>query len=238
LVALPDRGATPAVLGALALGVALMAGFVAVEHRRGARAMVPLALFRGSAFAGLQAFTLFLYAALGGLLLLLPYALIRELGWSATAAGAAMLPLPLLIGILSRSAGGALTDRFGTRTMLAAGAGLVAAGFGLFTRIPPTDVGYVADILPGLVVLALGMSLAVAPLTTAMLAAAGPDRSGVASGINNAVSRIGGLVATALLGLVLLGGDLLTGLAAAAWVGAALAGLAAALALATVREGP
>ena len=234
LVALPDRGAGLVTLGALAAGVALLVGFLVVEATRGERAMTPLALFRDAQFSGLTAFTFLLYAALGGLMLLLPYMLIERLGYSSTMAGAALLPLPLLIGGLSRFTGGALTDRLGPRVMLSAGATLVALGFLLLAQVPGGEVGYARDILPGLLALALGMSLAVAPLTSAVLSSAGEARAGVASGVNNAVSRIGGLVATAALGLVL-AGDLLAGFALAAWVGAALAALSAGLAWATVR---
>ena len=239
LVALPAGGAGPTTLGALAVGAALLAAFLRVEAARGARAMVPLDLFADRAFAGLSAFTFLLYAALGGLLFLLPYMLIRDAGYGATAAGAAILPFPLVLGLLSRVAGGALTDRFGPRRMLTAGAATVAVGFALFGRLALTgteSLSYAVDVLPALLVLALGMALAVAPLTAAVLDAAGAARAGVASGVNNAVSRIGGLVATALLGLVLLGSadDLLAGFALAAWVGAVLAAAAAALALATL----
>ena len=237
LVALPERGATPAALGALAAGVALLAAFLLVERRLGDAAMTPLALFADRAFAGLSVFTFLLYAALGGLLLLLPYVLIREAGYAATAAGAALLPFPLTMGVLSRYAGGALADRYGPRALLTVGAGLVAAGFGLFGLVPSEGLSYWRDVLPGLVALALGMSLAVAPLTSAVLSAAGDDYAGVASGVNNAISRVGGLIATALLGIVLLGAsdDLLAGFAAAAWVGAALAVGSAAVAWAMVR---
>ena len=235
LIALPEQGASGRVLAALAAGAALLAGFLAVEAARGEAAMTPLALFADAGFSGLMAFTFLLYAALGGLMLMLPYALIEAQGYSATAAGAALLPLPLLIGGLSRWTGGSLADRFGARALLTAGAALVACGFAWFARLPSDAVSYAADILPGLLALALGMALAVAPLTSAVLSSAGDARSGVASGINNAISRIGGLVATALLGLVL-GGDLLAGLAAAAWVGMALAMASAGLAWGLVGE--
>ncbi|CTQ48489.1 MFS transporter [Jannaschia donghaensis] len=235
LVALPERGMSPAVLSALAGGAAMILAFVAVEHGKSGRAMVPLTLFRDAAFSGLTLFTFFLYAALGGLMLLLPYMLISDLGYGASAAGLALLPLPVLIGGLSRFTGGALVDRFGTRAMLTVGALLVAAGFGWLTQLPGTGVRYATDLLPGLLALALGMALAVAPLTTAVLSSAGEDRAGVASGVNNAISRIGGLVATALLGLVL-AGDLVAGFALAAWVGAALAMLSAGIAWTTVHK--
>ncbi len=235
LIALPAQGATAPTLGALALGVAACGAFLAVEAQKGPRAMVPLGLFTDRTFSGLSGFTFLLYAALGGLLLLLPYILIQSLGFSSTAAGAAILPFPAILALASRYTGGALSDQFGPRVMLTVGAALVALGFGLFTRVPATDVSYTLHILPALVVLALGMSASVAPLTSAVLASAGDDHVGVASGINNAVSRIGGLVATALLGVVLLSSDLLVSFALAAWVGVALAGASAAMAWVTVR---
>ncbi|MEJ6393499.1 MFS transporter [Gymnodinialimonas sp. 2305UL16-5] len=225
LIALPERGATRNVLAAGALGIALVAAFLAVEHRKGDNAMTPLRLFGSATFSGLSLLTLFLYMALGGLLVLLPYVLIRELGYGATAAGAAILPFPLILGLLSRIMGGTLADRIGTRMILTIGSLLVGGGFLLFARVPNTDVSYWQDILPALVVLALGMAASVAPLTSAVLASAGDRYSGVASGVNNAISRIAGLIATALLGLVLIGSseDLTAGLASAAWAGAALA---------------
>ncbi|MEM7641283.1 MAG: MFS transporter [Pseudomonadota bacterium] len=238
LIALPAQGATLTVLAALGLGAAIGAAFLAVEARKGGRAMVPLGLFRDRAFSGLNAFTFLLYAALGGLMLLLPYVLIQGLGFSATAAGAAILPFPAILAIASRSAGGPLADRFGPRVMLTAGAGLVALGFALFTQVPATEVSYMTHILPALVVLALGMAASVAPLTSAVLSSAGEDNVGIASGINNALSRIGGLVATALLGLVLLSGDLVAGFALASWAGVALAGVSATLAWSSMRPAP
>ena len=150
--------------------------------------MVPLALFADRSFSGLSIFTFLLYAALGGLLLLLPYVLIREAGYSSTAAGAALLPFPLTMGVLSRYAGGSLADRFGTRALLTFGSGLVAVGFALFSLMPSQGLSYGTHVLPGLVALALGMSQAVAPLTSAVLTAAGDDFAGVASGVNNAIS--------------------------------------------------
>ena len=238
LIALPDQGANPVTLTALCVGLVLLAGFLGVEHRKGDAAMTPLRLFSRASFLGLSLLTFFLYAALGGLLVLLPYVLIQELGYSATAAGAAILPFPLLLGLLSRSVGGTLATRLGTRTILTIGTILVALGFGLFAQVPATDISYASHILPPLVVLALGMAASVAPLTTAVLQSAGARYSGVASGINNAIARIAGLVATALLGLVLLGapGTLVTGLTQAAWAGVALSVLSALSAWALLRH--
>ena len=240
LIALPDQGPTTPALTALVIGTLLLAAFFAVERAKGDVAMIPLTLLAKAEFLGLSLLTLFLYAALGGLLVLLPYVMIQELGYSATAAGAAILPFPLILGLLSRSIGGVLATRLGTRTILAGGSTLVALGFALFTFIPASQVSYWTHILPGLIVLALGMAASVAPLTTAVLQSAGERYSGVASGINNAIARIAGLVATALLGLVLLGGagTLTAGFAQAAWVGVGLAALSALSAAMLVRPTP
>lgn len=240
LIALPERGMTSLVWLALSGGLALLAAFVAVQQRLGDKAMTPLILFSNRTFTGLSLLTLFLYAALGGLLVLLPYVLIRDLGYSATAAGAAILPFPLVLGLLSRIVGGALTERLGTRVLLVAGSCLVATGFLFFTRVPATDVAYWRHLFPPLLILAIGMAASVAPLTTAVLNSAGKRYTGVASGINNAISRIAGLIATALLGLVLIGSaeDLLAGFATSAWVGVAAALASALAALLLVETDP
>jgi EmrB/QacA subfamily drug resistance transporter len=237
LIAMPERGTTRDVIGALVAGVVLLAAFLAVERRKGDGAMTPLALFADSSFSGLSLLTFFLYAALGGLMVLLPYVLIRDVGYGATAAGAALLPLPVLLGVLSRTAGGALADRIGTRSILTVGSLLVCFCFVLLSLMPADGVSYWRDVLPGLVVLSLGMSASVAPLTSAVLSSAGDRYSGVASGVNNAVARIAGLVATALLGLVLLGPveSLAAGFAAAALAGAGLSVLSAASAFILIR---
>lgn len=229
LVALPDRGPTPPVLASGFAGALLIIAFLFVENRKGDKAMTPLVLFTSPTFSGLSLLTLFLYMALGGLLVLLPYVLIRDLGYGATEAGAAILPFPLILGLLSRTVGGTVAQWIGTRTILTIGSVLVACGFVLFTFVPAEGVSYWLHILPPLVVLALGMAASVAPLTSAVLASAGERYTGVASGVNNAISRIAGLVATALLGLVLIGSadNLSAGFAAAAWAGAALAAASA-----------
>ncbi|MEM8569860.1 MAG: MFS transporter [Pseudomonadota bacterium] len=232
LVAVPDQGMTGMVFFAVFGGTALMLSFLMVEWKRGDTAMMPLALFRNQTFSGLSLLTLFLYMALGGLLVLLPYVLIEELGYSATAAGAAILPFPLILGLLSRSVGGTLTERFGPRTLLVTGSVLVACGFWLFSLTPSEDVSYAFNLLPALIVLALGMAASVAPLTATVLDSAGARYAGVASGVNNAISRIAGLIATALLGLVLINSadNLLVGFAEAAWAGMVLSLLSAAAA--------
>ncbi|MBP1179827.1 DHA2 family efflux MFS transporter permease subunit [Methylobacterium sp. PvR107] len=185
----------------LGIGAALLVGFVLWERRQGDRAMMPLALFSTRSFAGLTLLTLLLYGALGAMLVLLPYILIEASGYSSTAAGAALLPLPLVIAVGSPVLGG-LAGRIGSRPLLTAGPLVVAAGFLLLLRIGE-HTAYVSTVLPGLVVAALGMACAVAPLTTAVLGSVDERHSGSASGFNSAVARAGGLVATSLIGGIL-----------------------------------
>lgn len=182
-------------------GVAVMLVFVLVEQRRGARAMMPLHLFASRTFAGLTLFTLLLYGALGGLFVLMPYVLITAGGYSSTEAGAALLPLPLVISLMSPLIGG-LAGRIGPRLPLAIGSLVTAGGFLLALRIGNT-ARYCTEALPALFAIAVGLSGAVAPLTTAVLNSVDARHSASASGLNSAVARTGGLVATALLGAVL-----------------------------------
>jgi MFS family permease len=174
--------------------------------------MMPLDLFVRRAsdaegdprqFSGANLVTLLLYAALGGLLFFWPFQLIQVQGWSPTAAGAAFLPFIALMFAGSRYAG-ALADRVGARPPLVVGPLVVAVAFLLFARAGVT-AGYWTTYFPAVVVLGLGMVVAVAPLTTAVMGAVAPRRSGIASGVNNAVARTAGLLAIAVLGLVVLG---------------------------------
>lgn len=194
-------GWTGAALATLIAGCALLALFVYVEKRSGERAMMPLTLFASKSFVGLTLLTLFLYGALGALLVLLPYVLIVAAHYSSAQAGAALLPLPVVLACLSPLVGG-VAGRFGSRLLLGAGPIAVAAGFLLMLRIG-AGVDYWTDVLPGVVVLAFGMSCAVAPLTTAVLTSVDARHIGSASGFNSAIARTGGLIATALLGAVL-----------------------------------
>ena len=214
------------------LGVVLMVAFLAVEKRLGDRAMAPLALFGSRSFTGLSLLTLLLYGALGGLLVLLPYILIKGAGYSATLAGAALLPLPLILTAASPIMGG-LAGRVGARLPLTVGPIIVGLGFLMIMRVNGAG-SYWTTVLPAIVVIALGMAGAVAPLTTAVLSSVDPQHTGSASGLNSALARTGGLVATALLGGVLSasGPALLSHFRTAALVAAAAsmgAGLAALL---------
>jgi MFS family permease len=143
-----------------------------------------------------------LYGALAGLLVLVPYVLIREAGYSGLAAGAALVPFPLVIATTSPVIG-ALSGRVGARIPLIAGPLVVAAGFLLATPIGSPGSSYWTTFLPAVLVIALGMAGAVAPLTMAVLTSVDAQHAGSASGFNSAVARTGGLVATALLGSVL-----------------------------------
>jgi EmrB/QacA subfamily drug resistance transporter len=205
----------------------LLLFYLWIEKRRGKRAMIPLGLFASRSFVGLTIFTFLLYGALGGLFVLVPYMLIEVAGYSGTAAGAALLPLPLMLTVASPLAG-ALAGRIGPRLLLSIGPMMVAAGFLLALRID-SHADYWLDVLPMILVIALGMSGAVAPLTTAVLTSVDAEHTGSASGLNSAMARAGGLVATALLGSVLAskGAQLLTAFHAAMIAGAVICAAAA-----------
>ncbi len=227
----PERGwAQTSTIAALVAGVSILAGFVAIENRRGARAMMPLTLFASRTFSGVSLLTLFLYAAMGGMLFLLPFLLIRVDGFSATAAGAALLPFPIVLGVLS-PAMGRLNDRIGARVMLTVGPLVAAIGLALFARVSHGAADYWTVLLPALLVLAFGMAVSVAPLTTTVMNAVDDRHAGTASGVNNAVARVAGVLAVALLGGVLAASDprdFVDGFRVAALVCSALAVAAAA----------
>jgi EmrB/QacA subfamily drug resistance transporter len=215
-------------VGMAAVALAVLVLFVVVEGRRGDRAMMPLALFASRSFIGLTLLTLFLYGALGGLFVLVPYVLIEAAHYSGTAAGAALVPLPLVLSILSPVMGG-LAGRIGPRLPLVIGPLMVAGGFLLALRIGAA-ADYWTEVLPAILLIAIGLSGAVAPLTTAVLNSVDPRHTGSASGFNSAVARTGGLVATALLGAVLAaeGAELLSAFHAAMLAGAATSAAASA----------
>ena len=215
----------PAVI-ALAIGIATLAGFLLTEQRRGGRAMMPLVLFKGRCFSGLNLLTFLLYGAFSAAMLLIPYVLISSGGYSPMQAGLALLPLPVLMTALSPTMG-SLAARTEPRIPLTIGPAVVGLGMALALLITP-DRGYWTGAFPAILVMAIGMTIAVAPLTASVLGSVEEEHVAMASGFNSAVARIGGLIATALLGAVLAssGGALFAGFHGAMIASAGAAALA------------
>ena len=216
---------------ALTLGIILSGAFLWNERRRGHRAMMPLDLFENRCFTGLNLLTFLLYGAFAAAMLLIPYVLITSGGYSPVQAGLAMLPLPVLMTSLSPKMG-SLAARLGPRLPLAAGPSIVAVGMAISSIVTPQS-SYWAGPFPMILVMALGMTIAVAPLTSSVLGSVEEQHVAMASGFNSAVARTGGLIATALLGAVLSsnGDALFAGFHGAMFVSAAVAALGSVVAL-------
>jgi EmrB/QacA subfamily drug resistance transporter len=196
LIQLGDAGVTAPVVGAGVLGVAALVLFAFVE-RRERHPMLPLAIFSSSQFTWANVVTFLVYGAFGSVFFLLTVQLQQVLGYSALEAGMAALPVTLLMLVLSPRAG-ALSQRIGPRLPMSVGPVLMGLAVALFARIQD-GASYVNAVLPAVIVFGIGLSITVAPLTTTVLAAAPREHVGVASGVNNAVSRAGQLIAVALI---------------------------------------
>lgn len=238
----PGRGVlSPPVLAAAVAGVVGLAAFVVIE-RRSAHPMLPVGIFSSSQFVFANLLTLVVYAALGGVFFLLVVHLQVSLGYSPLEAGAASLPVTVLMLVLSPSAGD-VAQRIGPRLPLTMGPFAIAGAMVLMTRIEP-GAGYVGAVLPAVVLFGLGLSATVAPVTATVLAAAEDRHSGVASGVNNAVARAGGLLAVAVLPVVAgLTGDaygdpasFTSGFGTAVLIAAALAASGGVLAFVTIDD--
>ena len=216
---------------ALAIGAVTLVAFLWNEHHRGSRAMMPIGLFKSRCFSGLNLLTFLLYGAFSAAMLLIPYVLITSGGYTPVRAGLAMLPLPILMTSLSPTMG-SLAARIGPRIPLTVGPAVVAIGM-ILSRLASPHGSYWTGIFPMILVMATGMTIAVAPLTSSVLGSVEEQHVAMASGFNSAVARTGGLIATALLGAVLSseGEKLFSGFHNAMYVSAAVAALSSVVAL-------
>ena len=216
----------------LAAGAVMLIGFLWTEHRRNDRAMMPLELFKGRCFSGLNLLTFLLYGAFGAAMLLIPYVLISSGEYSPIQAGLAMLPMPVIMTALSPRMG-RVAAQIGPRTPLTVGPVIVGAGMVAALLITP-DASYWVGPFPTIILLAIGMTIAVAPLTASVLGSVEERHVAMASGFNSAVARTGGLIATALLGAVLAskGGALFSGFHLAMMVSGAAAATSSLVAIA------
>ncbi len=199
LIEAPGKGASPAILVTAIGGVLALVAFF-VGERRSANPMLPLEIFKSRQFSAANAVTFVVYAALGGFFFLLVAFLQISLGYTPIEAGAASLPVTLLMLAFSARSG-ALAQRIGPRLPLTLGPLIIAAGLLLMTMIEPGD-SYLTTILPAVIVFGAGLTLVVAPVTATVLAAADTRHSGIASGVNNAVARVAGLLSVAVLPVI------------------------------------
>jgi EmrB/QacA subfamily drug resistance transporter len=199
LIEAPAKGASAAILVSGIGGLLALAAFFVCE-RRSANPMLPLEIFRSRQFSAANGVTFVVYAALGGFFFLLVSFLQISMGYTPIEAGAASLPVTALM-LLFSARSGALAQRIGARLPLTVGPLVIALGLLLMLRIEPGD-SYVAAVLPAVIVFGLGLTLVVAPVTATVLAAADTRHSGIASGVNNAVARVAGLLAVAVLPVV------------------------------------
>jgi EmrB/QacA subfamily drug resistance transporter len=219
------RSFSPLVGASIAAGIVILTVFMLIERRAGEKAMIPLRYFGDWCFSSLNLTTFLLYGTFGSCLLLLPYVLISAGGYSPVAAGMSLLPLSILMGLGSPLMG-KLATRFGPRVPLTVGPLVVAAGFLLATRVA-SDQAYWTNVFPAVTLIALGMSILVAPLTSTVLVSVDPKHTGMVSGFNSALSRAGGLFGVSLLGAVLAenGKALLAPYSVAMVIGAVMAAL-------------
>jgi EmrB/QacA subfamily drug resistance transporter len=202
LIAAPEFGLSDIrIVMPLAIGLLLLCAFMWLESHSDTP-MLPLDLFKSRTFAAINLLTLLLYAALGGIFFFLPFALIQVGGYSAVLAGAAFLPFTIIIGLLSRWSG-RLVDRIGARLPLIIGPMITALGFGALALC--IGGGDYWAYLASMMVLGLGMAISVAPLTTTVINAVPAHQTGVASGVNNAVASLAGLLAVAIFGAAAIG---------------------------------
>jgi EmrB/QacA subfamily drug resistance transporter len=196
LIEAPSRGWIPVTVAAAAIGAIALVTFALIEGHAGAP-LLPLELFRSRQFTGANLTTLAVYAALGGALFLLALQLQQSLHYSALAAGLATL-LTTVIMLIGSPAAGAVAERTGPRLPMTLGPLIAAAGLALMARITP-GASYLEAILPAVAVFGVGLTITVAPLTAAVLAAVSENHAGTASGVNNAIARLAGLLAIAVL---------------------------------------
>ncbi|HEX4731860.1 MAG TPA: DHA2 family efflux MFS transporter permease subunit [Solirubrobacterales bacterium] len=196
LIEAPERGASAAIVATAVIGIAALIGFF-MQERRSANPMLPLSIFRSRQFSAANAVTFVVYAALGVFFFLLVSFLQISMGYTPIEAGSASLPVTGLM-LLGSARSGEMAQRIGPRIPLTLGPLIIAAGLLLMLRINPGD-SYVSTVLPAVFVFGLGLTLVVAPVTATVLAAVDSSHAGIASGVNNAVARVAGLLAVAVI---------------------------------------